>query len=172
MPRLYYNVSYTYSRLYGNWAGLANSDENGRSDPNVSRAFDLSQGNFDFSGQNVYGRLATDRPHTLKLFGNYTLDSPLGSTSIGLQQIAYSGTPISSEVATSFRCSSTAVATLAGPDALTQTDLMLSHGFRIGGIAPVRRRSADAEPVQPECGHQHHLAIQPERHAERCRFAV
>ena len=45
--RFFYNASYTFSRLYGNWSGLANSDENGRSDPNVSRAFDLSPGNFD-----------------------------------------------------------------------------------------------------------------------------
>src|SRR4029450_8985372 len=92
------NASYTWSRLYGNWAGLPNSDENGRSDPNVSRAFDLAPGNFDAKGQNVFGRLATDRPHTLKLFGNYNHDWALGSSSIGLSQVAYSGTPLSSEV--------------------------------------------------------------------------
>ena len=97
-PNFYYNASYTYSRLYGNWAGLANSDENGHSDPNVSRAFDLSPGNFDAQGQNVYGLLATDRPHTLKLFGNYTLDSKLGSHNLGVSQFAYSGTPLSSEI--------------------------------------------------------------------------
>ncbi len=72
LRRLNYNVSYTYSRLYGNWGGLANSDENGRSDPNVSRAFDLSVINFDSKGQNVFGLLATDRPHTAKFFINYS----------------------------------------------------------------------------------------------------
>jgi hypothetical protein len=129
---LYYNASYTLSRLYGNWAGLANSDENGRSDPNVSRAFDLSPGNFDFKGQNVYGRLATDRPHTLKLFGNYTLDSKLGATSIGLQQLAYSGTPLSSEVAYIVPVFYNGRGDLGRTDALTQTDLLLAHGFRVG----------------------------------------
>ena len=67
---LTYSTSYTYSKLYGNYAGLANSDENGRSDPSVSRAFDLPQGNFDANGRNVYGRLGTDRPHTFNFFGN------------------------------------------------------------------------------------------------------
>src|SRR5262249_9059133 len=56
-------ASYTYSRLYGNWAGLANSDEAGRSQPNISRAFDQPQSNFDSKGNNVFGLLPTDRPH-------------------------------------------------------------------------------------------------------------
>ena len=57
MTHFFYNASYTYPKLFGNWSGLANSDEAGRSDPNVSRAFDLSPGNFDENGHNVYGRL-------------------------------------------------------------------------------------------------------------------
>src|SRR5205085_11341705 len=96
---LSYNASYTWSRLYGNWAGLANSDENGRSDPNVSRAFDLPYGNFDSHGNNTYGRLATDRPHTFKFFGNYDVNwGKGGTTNFSVSQIAYSGTPLSSEL--------------------------------------------------------------------------
>ena len=128
-----YNASYTLSRLYGNWAGLANSDENGRSDPNVSRAFDLSPGNFDAKGNNVFGRLATDRPHALKLFGNYSLESRLGSTSIGLSQVAYSGTPLSSEVTFIVPVFYNGRGDLGRTDAFSQTDLVLKHGFRIGG---------------------------------------
>jgi hypothetical protein len=128
-----YNASYTLSRLYGNWAGLANSDENGRSDPNVSRAFDLSPGNFDSKGQNVFGRLATDRPHALKLFGNYTADWKLGSSSIGLSQVAYSGTPLSSEVTFIVPVFYNGRGDLGRTDAFTQTDLVVKHGFRIGG---------------------------------------
>lgn len=131
--RVYYNASYTYSRLYGNWAGLANSDEDGRSDPNVSRAFDLSPGNFDGRGQNVYGRLATDRPHTLKLFGNYLLDSKLGTTSIGVQQLAFSGTPISTTASFLVPVFVNGRGDLGRTDAFLQTNLMLSHGFRIRG---------------------------------------
>src|SRR3954453_15762280 len=33
--------SYTWSRLYGNYSGLASSDENGRNSPNVNRYFDM-----------------------------------------------------------------------------------------------------------------------------------
>jgi outer membrane receptor protein involved in Fe transport len=133
MPRLNYQVSYTYSRLYGNWAGLANSDENGRSDPNVSRAFDLSPGNFQANGQNVYGRLATDRPHTLKLFGNYVIDSPLGSTSLGLAQVAYSGTPLTSEATFIVPVFYAGRGDLGRTPTYTQTDVLLSHGFQVGG---------------------------------------
>lgn len=131
--RVYYNASYTYSRLYGNWAGLANSDENGRSDPNVSRAWDLSPGNFDGRGQNVYGRLATDRPHTLKLFGNYLLDTKLGTTSIGVQQLAFSGTPISSTASFIVPVFYNGRGDLGRTDAFLQTNLMLTHGFRVRG---------------------------------------
>ena len=37
----FFNASYTYSRLFGNYSGLASSDEAGRASPNVSRLFDL-----------------------------------------------------------------------------------------------------------------------------------
>ena len=124
---------YTYSRLFGNWAGLANSDEDGRSDPNVSRAFDLSPGNFDEQGHNPRGLLATDRPHTLKLFGNYTVDWALGDTSIGVSQVAYSGTPLSSEVTFIVPIFYNGRGDLGRTEAFTQTDLLLKHGFRIGG---------------------------------------
>jgi len=135
--RFAYNASYTLSRLYGNWAGLANSDENGRSDPNVSRAFDLSPGNFDATGHNVYGRLATDRPHTLKLFGNYTHDWALGSTSLGVTQLAYSGTPLSSEVTFIVPVLYNGRGDLGRTDAFTQTDLLLRHSFHVGGSSRI-----------------------------------
>jgi hypothetical protein len=132
-----YNASYTWSRLYGNWAGLANSDENGRSDPNVSRAFDLSPGNFDATGHNVLGRLATDRPHTLKLFGNYSHDWALGSSSVGVTQLAYSGTPLSSEVTFIVPVLYNGRGDLGRTDAFTQTDLLLRHGFHVGGSSRI-----------------------------------
>ena len=36
----YLRASYTWSRLYGNYSGLSQSDENGRTSPNVGRLFD------------------------------------------------------------------------------------------------------------------------------------
>ncbi|MDX2149285.1 MAG: TonB-dependent receptor [Bryobacteraceae bacterium] len=97
--RLQFAVSYTWSRLYGNYGGLASSDENGRTSPNVNRYFDLPFMNYDQSGKEVYGRLATDRPHTFKAFAGYSIDSKLGTTTFSPYWAAFSGTPITSEVA-------------------------------------------------------------------------
>jgi carboxypeptidase family protein/TonB-dependent receptor-like protein len=131
LRRLSYNASYTWSRLYGNWAGLANSDENGRSDPNVSRAFDLYYGNYDSRGNNVYGLLATDRPHTFKFFGNYDIPWKAGSTTLSLSQIAYSGTPLSSEATVIVPVFYNGRGDLGRTPALTQTDLQLYHVYRV-----------------------------------------
>jgi hypothetical protein len=135
---LAYSMSYTYSRLYGNYAGLANSDENGRSQPNVSRAFDLPFGNFDSHGQNVYGRLATDRPHTFKFFGNYTFKNPAGATTVSLTQLAYSGTPLTSQVTFIVPVYYNGRGDLGRTPALTQTDLLLSHTYGITERAKVK----------------------------------
>ena len=127
------NASYTYSRLWGNYAGLANSDENGRSNPNNDRAFDLPFYYFDASGsqQNVFGRLATDRPHTLKVFASYILNTRAGSTIFGLNQIAYSGTPLSTSVI--YQSAPTypnGRGDLGRTPVLTQTDFQISHTIK------------------------------------------
>lgn len=128
-------ASYTYSRLYGNYAGLANSDEAGRMDPSISRSFDLPTYYFDSSGsqRNTEGRLATDRPHVFKLFGWRDFSNRLGISTIGLTQLAMSG-----------GLDSTTVTYLTAPTfpfgrgdmgrmpVFTQTDLNFAHTFRIG----------------------------------------
>ena len=70
----YFNVNYTYSRLYGNYSGLASSDEDGRVSPNVNRFFDLPFAGFTAEGVPDIGRLPTDRPHAFKFYGSYGLD--------------------------------------------------------------------------------------------------
>ncbi|HZS05532.1 MAG TPA: TonB-dependent receptor [Blastocatellia bacterium] len=127
LRNLSYFGSYTWSRLYGNWSGLADSNALGRSQPNVSRAFDLPQGNFDANGKNVFGLLATDRPHTFKLFGSYQLEWRGGSTDFGLAQLAYSGTPISSTVSYGVPFFFRGRGDLGRTPALVQTDLLLAH---------------------------------------------
>jgi hypothetical protein len=124
-------ASYTYSRLYGNWAGLANSDENGRSQPNVSRAFDLSPGNFDGTGKNVYGLLATDRPHQLKFFGNYLWNTRAGGTTFSVSQQAFSGTPLSSEVTFIVPVFYNGRGDLGRTPWFTQTDFLLAHKYQV-----------------------------------------
>ena len=64
--------SYVWSRLHGNYSGLSESDENGRTEPNIGGTFDRALALFDGSGRALYGRLATDRPHQVKAQFVYT----------------------------------------------------------------------------------------------------
>jgi len=97
--RWFGTVSYTYSRLKGNYAGLTNTDltdgNGGRHSPNNGRAFDLPTMTYLPSGKIDDGPLATDRPHTAKLFGYYRLPWLGQETTIGVSQAFYQGTPIS-----------------------------------------------------------------------------
>jgi hypothetical protein len=90
-------MSYTWSRQYGNYSGLASSDENGRTSPNVNRFYDLPWIYYTEQGRYAEGRLATDRPHTFKFFGGYTMNSKLGSTTWSPNILLYSGTPLTTE---------------------------------------------------------------------------
>ncbi len=87
--------SYLWSRLYGNYSGLSQSDENGRTSPNVGRAFDYPIMRFNGKGQAVFGALATDRPHQFKAQFIYQL--PFG-TSVGLNGTSRRGIPVTREV--------------------------------------------------------------------------
>jgi hypothetical protein len=66
------SASYTYSKLWGNYTGLASGEEQNtvgvgaRLSPNVSRQFDVVQSSYDKNGEFTYGRLASDRPHQFK----------------------------------------------------------------------------------------------------------
>ena len=71
-------ASYVWSRLHGNYSGLSQSHQNGRTDPNVGITFDDALGLFDDDGQIIDGPLATDRPHQAKTQLVYT--APFGST--------------------------------------------------------------------------------------------
>lgn len=133
--------SYTWSRLYGNYSGLGNSDEAGRSDPNNNRSFDLPYYYFDQSGsqKNVFGLLGTDRSHAFKLFGSYQLKTKLGNTFIGLNQVAYKGTPLSTSVVyLSAPTYPYGRGDLGRTPAYTQTDLLLAHDFKISERVGVR----------------------------------
>jgi len=128
---LSYYLSYTLSRLWGNYSGLANSDENGRSDPSVSRAFDLPYGNFDQNGNNVYGRLGTDRPHAFTAFINMPYKWAAGTTNFGISQVAFSGTPLTSEATVIVPMFYNGRGDLGRTDVFTQTDLLIQHTYKI-----------------------------------------
>jgi hypothetical protein len=129
----YLSASYTWSRLWGNYSGLASSDEDARQDPNASRYFDLPYSSFDSHGKLAEGLLATDRPHTLKLYGAYLLKSKFGQTNFGPNLIVYSGTPITTELNA---ISSTPVyvenrGDLGRTPVFSQLDFLIYHEFNL-----------------------------------------
>ena len=85
----------------------------------------------------MYGRLETDRPHQLKLNGTYI--APFG-TAFGAYQYIGSGTPISRQVnvQTSTPMFYLGRASDGRMSTFTQTDVYLSHSFRLGGNRAIR----------------------------------
>ncbi len=153
------SASYVYSKLYGNYAGLANSDEISspttnrtsataqqqggsiaRPGSNVTRGWDLDELLFDSHGnKGVYGRLATDRPHVFKLYGSYTFGF---GTEFGGFFYGGSGTPVSTLVETD-----NGIPVLVNgrgdrgrTPVFTQTDFMVAHEFKMGQDGEKRLR--------------------------------
>lgn len=131
----YFNASYTWSRLYGNYAGLASSDENGRTSPNVNRNFDLPFIGFSGQGRPDNGRLPTDRPHVFKVYGGYELPfTPTQSLELsGFTQFA-SGTPVTTRY-TVFGVGGQILngrGDLGRTEMFTQTDFGARYGYRFG----------------------------------------
>jgi hypothetical protein len=87
-------LSYLWSRLEGNYSGLTQADEPGRSDPNVGRLFDYPIIMFDQTGQATYGPLPTDRPHQVK--AQFIYETPFGLNA-GINAYVASGAPVTRE---------------------------------------------------------------------------
>lgn len=106
------NASYTLSRLFGNYSGLASTDEFSvnaaiaRDSPNVNRFFDTPFDGYTVGGAPNDGRLPTDRPHVFKAFVAYTFNNQdsfirlPSSNELELSGFytAQSGTPITTRV--------------------------------------------------------------------------
>lgn len=132
----YFNVNYTYSRLFGNYSGLASSDENGRTSPGVNRFFDLPFAGFTARGEPDNGRLPTDRPHVFNAYGAYIFDwrGKNNSTEFSVFQTIASGTP-----QTTFINFITIAQTilnergdLGRTPTFSQTDFAITHRYRFG----------------------------------------
>jgi hypothetical protein len=129
-----YDLSYTYSRLYGNYSGLASSDEAGRTSPGVNRFFDLPHLGFTAAGKPDNGRLPTDRPHVFKAMGSYDFDwfgkAKRQLTLFSFFTTAQSGTPITSY----YTLYATAIlygrGNLGRNETLTATDVAASHRIK------------------------------------------
>jgi hypothetical protein len=148
--RWFASASYTLSRLYGNYAGLASSDEIttpttgtsstqaqqqtgnvARQGGNANRAWDLDELMWDSRGNlDVLGRLATDRPHVVKLYGSYQF--PFG-TQVGGNFYGGSGTPISTYVVTTNQIPVfvNGRGDMGRTPFLNRTDLLVSHELNL-----------------------------------------
>jgi hypothetical protein len=153
--------SYTWSRLYGNYAGTASSDEiltpttglsyataqqagGSIAHParNATLAWDLDEVLFDAAGHlDPRGNLATDRTHVFKWNGGYELDlGDMGTTNLGAFFYLGSGTPLSTQVYTK---NLLPVLVLGRGDmgrtpTLTYTDLRIAHTIDLAESQKVR----------------------------------
>lgn len=129
-------LNYTYSRLFGNYSGLASSDEAGRLSPGVTRYFDLPWVGFTALGKPDNGLLATDRPHVFKYTVGYNFDwwkSKTNSTDITVFGFAESGTPLTSFVDLfGIAVPATVRGDLGRTPTYTQTDFSLTHKYKFG----------------------------------------
>jgi hypothetical protein len=145
------NVSYVYSRLWGNYAGLQSTDEirpptlgygfgpaqafgaeNFRPGGNANRYFDLDEAMWDAHGRlGLFGRLPTDRPHVFKLYGakTFRFDTEVG----GFFRIM-SGTPVTTQVVTinDIPFYVEGRGDWGRTPVFSQTDLLVAHEFKMG----------------------------------------
>ena len=184
----FFSANYTLSRLYGNYAGLASSDEIrtpttgvssavaqqqagsiSREGGNVNRAWDLDEILFDSHGNlDVLGRLATDRPHAVKLYGAY--DFPFGTQIGGFFYGAqrHADEHLRGDHATRSRSSSKGRGDMGRTPVLTRTDLLLSHELTTGRHEAAALRVQRAQPVQPE-DDTSHLQLPEQGRGRRAR---
>ncbi|HYG99797.1 MAG TPA: TonB-dependent receptor [Terriglobales bacterium] len=153
------NVSYVYSRLWGNYSGLQSTDEirpptlgygfggnqvfaaqNYRPGGNANRYFDLDEAFVDAYGNiGLYGLLPTDRPHVLKFYGAKTFKF---GTEIGTFFRVSSGTPVTTQVNSinGIPIYVEGRGDLGRTPVYSQTDLMIAHEFKIGKSETQRLR--------------------------------
>jgi hypothetical protein len=135
--KYFFNASYTWSRLFGNYSGLASSDEAGRSSPNVNRFFDLPPLGFTADGDPDNGLLATDRPHVFKAYGGYSFNWKGNSahrTDISAFTVFESGTPITT-IYNLYALGTTILngrGDLGRTEMFTETDLSIKHTYKFG----------------------------------------
>lgn len=133
----FFDASYTYSRLFGNYSGLASSDEAGRASPNVNRFFDLPMLGFNANGAPDNGRLATDRPHVFKAYGGYSFNwggHDTNRTTVSAFTSVQSGTPLTT-IYTLYAVTTAILnerGDLGRTEKFTETDLSVSHRYKFG----------------------------------------
>jgi len=131
----FFSANYTWSRLFGNYGGLASSDEAGRTSPNVNRNFDLPFEPFTLAGKVNNGLLSTDRPHVFKAYGGYDYNwSKSNTTSVSFFTTAQSGTPMTTRAnfIYSLAIDIYGRGDLGRSPAFYSTDLNIDHKYKFG----------------------------------------
>ena len=128
-------ASYLWSRLYGNYSGLSQSDENGRADPNVGRSYDYPAMMFPRHRRTrCYGPLATDRPNQFKAQAIYQFNF---GTAVGANEYVPSGLPVTREIGilptSNYPLQYLGRGSDGRTDMFSQTDIFLQHSFKVGG---------------------------------------
>ncbi len=125
-------AAYTYSKLTGNYSGLASSDEFGRTDPNIQRYFDGLVYGYDSKGKIVDGVLNTDRPHAFELQGVYQMPWRLTA---GLNFSYFSGGPVSTDASyNGVNFFPNGRNDMGRLPSLTNFDLYLAQPFQVAGL--------------------------------------
>ena len=118
----------------GNYSGLTQSDENGRTSPNVGRLFDYPAMMFQDGGTPALGPLATDRPHQFKTQFIYQFGF---GTSLGVNEYIASGLPVSREVGilppNNYPVNYLGRLSDGRTPMFSQTDLFVQHTFKVAG---------------------------------------
>ena len=133
----FFNASYTLSRLFGNYSGLASSDEAGRTSPNVNRFFDLPPLGFNANGDPDNGRLATDRPHVFKAYGGYSFNwmgNATNRTTVSAFTTIQSGTPLTT-IYDLYQLGTTILngrGDLGRTQKFLETDFSVNHRYKFG----------------------------------------
>ena len=126
--------SYLWSRDAGLYSGLSSSDENGRDNPNNSRDFDYPSMSFDQHAHVLDGVLDTDRTHQIKIGALYEFKF---GTSVGVNQYAESGTPLTRQVpiipGDNYPIRYLGRGSEGRTPFFTQTDLYAQHSLKVGG---------------------------------------
>jgi hypothetical protein len=129
-----FRASYLWSRLHGNYSGLTQADEPGRSDPNVGRLFDYPIIMFDQTGNATFGPLPTDRPHQFKAQAIYQFNFGLTA---GVNAYVSSGVPVTREAAfippNNFPVQYLGRGSDGRTPTLSTIDLNLTQDIKVGG---------------------------------------
>jgi hypothetical protein len=129
----YARATYLWSRLFGNYPGLSQSDENGRADPNVGRLFDFPLMMFKQDGTPSYGPLPTDRPHQVKVQALYSFRF---GTTVGVNEYLQGGIPVTRELAVlppnNYPVQYLGRGSDGRTDPFIRTDLYVQHEIKLG----------------------------------------